>query len=127
MHCASGAMSPLPDAVSFVSLSAVAVKRSSQGITKAALSTESWIAAASFQQTTRILTEAALSGKRDYLRGLKENVIIGHLIPAGTGIRAYNEIKLLDENMEDLDVQVNKIIEEKRREKELAAMLEETE
>jgi DNA-directed RNA polymerase subunit beta' len=60
-----------------------------QGITKAALSTESFIAAASFQQTTRVLTEAALSGKRDYLRGLKENVIIGHLIPAGTGSRHY--------------------------------------
>ena len=60
-----------------------------QGITKAALSTESFIAAASFQQTTRVLTDAALSGKRDYLRGLKENVIIGHLIPAGTGSRHY--------------------------------------
>jgi len=56
-----------------------------QGITKAALSNESWIAAASFQQTTRVLSEAALAGKRDNLRGLKENVIIGHLIPAGTG------------------------------------------
>ncbi|GMW02716.1 MAG: DNA-directed RNA polymerase subunit beta' [Candidatus Hydrogenedentota bacterium] len=62
-----------------------------QGITKAALSTESFIAAASFQQTTRVLTEAALSGKRDYLRGLKENVIIGHLIPAGTGFREYQD------------------------------------
>ncbi len=60
-----------------------------QGITKAALSTESFIAAASFQQTTRVLTDAALSGKRDYLRGLKENVIIGHLIPAGTGSPHY--------------------------------------
>ncbi len=62
-----------------------------QGITKAALSTESFIAAASFQQTTRVLTEAALSGKRDQLRGLKENVIIGHLIPAGTGSRHYQD------------------------------------
>ncbi len=60
-----------------------------QGITKAALSTESFFAAASFQQTTRVLTDAALSGKRDYLRGLKENVIIGHLIPAGTGSRHH--------------------------------------
>jgi DNA-directed RNA polymerase subunit beta' len=60
-----------------------------QGITKAALSTESFVAAASFQQTTRVLTEAAVSGKRDYLRGLKENVIIGHLIPAGTGSPFY--------------------------------------
>ncbi len=62
-----------------------------QGITKAALSTESFIAAASFQQTTRVLTEAALSGKRDDLRGLKENVIIGHLIPAGTGSPHYQD------------------------------------
>ncbi len=60
-----------------------------QGITKAALSTESFFAAASFQQTTRVLTEAAISGKRDYLRGLKENVIIGHLVPAGTGSEYY--------------------------------------
>ncbi|MCP4641337.1 MAG: DNA-directed RNA polymerase subunit beta' [bacterium] len=60
-----------------------------QGITKSALSTESFVAAASFQQTTRVLTEAALSGKRDCLRGLKENVIIGHLIPAGTGSPHY--------------------------------------
>ncbi|HEO71976.1 MAG TPA: DNA-directed RNA polymerase subunit beta', partial [Candidatus Hydrogenedentes bacterium] len=66
-----------------------------QGITKAALSTESFIAAASFQQTTRILTEAALSGKRDYLRGLKENVIIGHLIPAGTGSPHYQNTQAI--------------------------------
>ena len=62
-----------------------------QGITKAALSTESFVAAASFQQTTRVLTDAALSGKRDYLAGLKENVIIGHLIPAGTGSPHYQK------------------------------------
>ena len=59
------------------------------GITKASLSTESFIAAASFQQTTRVLTEAAVAGKVDTLRGLKENVIIGHLIPAGTGCTEY--------------------------------------
>jgi DNA-directed RNA polymerase subunit beta' len=58
------------------------------GITKASLSTESFIAAASFQETTRVLTEAAASGKRDTLVGLKENVIMGHLIPAGTGFQA---------------------------------------
>jgi len=58
------------------------------GITKASLSTESFIAAASFQETTRVLTEAATSGKRDGLVGLKENVIMGHLIPAGTGFVA---------------------------------------
>jgi DNA-directed RNA polymerase subunit beta' len=63
-----------------------------QGITKAALSTESFISAASFQQTTNVLTTAALSGKRDELRGLKENVIMGHLIPAGSGIPQYRKI-----------------------------------
>ncbi|MFW6162248.1 MAG: hypothetical protein ACODAJ_05720, partial [Planctomycetota bacterium] len=55
------------------------------GITKAALSSESFISAASFQETTKVLTEASLSGRVDYLRGLKENVILGHLIPSGTG------------------------------------------
>ncbi len=65
-----------------------------QGITKSALSTESLFAAASFQQTTRVLTEAAIAGKRDYLRGLKENVIIGHLIPAGTGAPYYRDTQL---------------------------------
>src|SRR5699024_12707208 len=59
------------------------------GITKASLSTDSFISAASFQETTRVLTEAAIMGKRDELRGLKENVIVGRLIPAGTGI-AYH-------------------------------------
>jgi DNA-directed RNA polymerase subunit beta' len=57
------------------------------GITKASLSSDSFISAASFQETTRILTEAAVTGQIDYLRGLKENVSIGHLIPAGTGLR----------------------------------------
>ncbi len=64
-----------------------------QGITKAALSTDSFVAAASFQQTTRVLTEAAIAGKIDYLEGLKENVIIGHLIPAGTGSPHYQSSK----------------------------------
>jgi DNA-directed RNA polymerase subunit beta' len=64
------------------------------GITKASLSTESFISAASFQETTRVLTEAAISGKVDYLRGLKENVIMGRLIPAGTGMDFYRQIKL---------------------------------
>ena len=61
------------------------VERELLGITKASLATESFISAASFQETTRVLTEAAVTGKRDYLRGLKENVIVGRLIPAGTG------------------------------------------
>jgi DNA-directed RNA polymerase subunit beta' len=60
------------------------------GITKASLATESFISAASFQETTRVLTEAAVTGKRDYLRGLKENVVVGRLIPAGTGL-TYHE------------------------------------
>ncbi len=64
------------------------------GITKAALSTESFISAASFQETTKVLTAAAIAGKTDYLRGLKENVIMGRLIPAGTGFRAFSKAKV---------------------------------
>jgi DNA-directed RNA polymerase subunit beta' len=64
------------------------------GITKASLSTQSFISAASFQETTRVLTEAAIQGSTDHLRGLKENVIIGHLIPAGTGINRYRNLRL---------------------------------
>ncbi len=71
------------------------------GITKASLSTDSFISAASFQETTRVLTEAAISGKVDYLRGLKENVIMGRLIPAGTGLERYRNIKLLTETPRD--------------------------
>ena len=63
------------------------------GITKASLSTDSFISAASFQETTRVLTEAAIMGKRDELRGLKENVIVGRLIPAGTGLAYHNTRK----------------------------------
>ena len=63
-----------------------------QGITRASLQTKSWISAASFQETTKVLTEAAVNAKRDYLIGLKENVIVGHLIPAGTGLRDYRDI-----------------------------------
>ncbi len=65
------------------------------GITRASLNTDSFISAASFQETTRILTEAAFSGKRDELRGLKENVIMGHLVPAGTGMDRYREIGIV--------------------------------
>ncbi|MGI8555734.1 MAG: DNA-directed RNA polymerase subunit beta' [Pyrinomonadaceae bacterium] len=64
------------------------------GITKASLSTDSFISAASFQETTRVLTEAAISGRVDYLRGLKENVIMGRLIPAGTGMRYYRNVEI---------------------------------
>ena len=61
------------------------------GITKASLATDSWLSAASFQETTRVLTEAAIEGKSDQLFGLKENIIIGKLIPAGTGMERYRD------------------------------------
>ena len=66
------------------------------GITKASLETDSFISAASFQDTTRVLTEAATLGKVDRLRGFKENVIMGHLIPAGTGFAKHREIRLIE-------------------------------
>jgi DNA-directed RNA polymerase subunit beta' len=74
------------------------------GITKASLATDSFLSAASFQETTRVLTQAAIEGKEDFLMGLKENVIIGKLIPAGTGMRRYRNINLTsDDNIEILD------------------------
>ena len=63
-----------------------------QGITRASLQTKSFISAASFQETTKVLTEAAINAKRDTLVGMKENVIVGHLIPAGTGMREYQDL-----------------------------------
>ena len=69
------------------------------GITKASLATDSFISAASFQETTRVLTEAAICGKVDYLRGLKENVIMGRLIPAGTGMDYYRRVKIAGEDV----------------------------
>ncbi|MFO1221140.1 MAG: DNA-directed RNA polymerase subunit beta' [Burkholderiaceae bacterium] len=72
------------------------------GITKASLSTDSFISAASFQETTRVLTEAAIMGKRDELRGLKENVIVGRLIPAGTGM-AYHQARKVKEEMDETE------------------------
>src|SRR5690606_35698258 len=72
------------------------------GITKASLSTDSFISAASFQETTRVLTEAAIMGKRDELRGLKENVIVGRLIPAGTGM-AYHQARKAKDAMDDAE------------------------
>ncbi len=71
------------------------------GITKASLSTDSFISAASFQETTKVLTEAAISGKIDYLRGLKENVIMGRLIPAGTGMSRYKDLKITREDEDE--------------------------
>ena len=70
-----------------------------QGITKAALNTDSFISSASFQETTRVLTEAGISGKVDYLKGLKENVIVGRLIPAGTGLRQYIDLGVKPKNL----------------------------
>ena len=72
------------------------------GITKASLSTDSFISAASFQETTRVLTEAAIMGKRDELRGLKENVIVGRLIPAGTGM-AFHLARKAKEDMDETE------------------------
>ncbi|MBQ5389724.1 MAG: DNA-directed RNA polymerase subunit beta', partial [Clostridia bacterium] len=72
------------------------------GITKAALMTESFLSAASFQETTKVLTEAAIRGKVDHLQGLKENVIIGKLIPAGTGLARYNEIDVVPANTDTI-------------------------
>jgi DNA-directed RNA polymerase subunit beta' len=75
------------------------------GITKASLTTESFISAASFQETTRVLTDAAVRGARDDLKGLKENIIIGHLIPAGTGIHRYSDIEfMVDESYYDEEI-----------------------
>ncbi|MDR3719874.1 MAG: DNA-directed RNA polymerase subunit beta', partial [Bryobacteraceae bacterium] len=75
------------------------------GITKASLSTDSFISAASFQETTRVLTEAAINGRVDYLRGLKENVIMGRLIPAGTGMDYYRRAKIAGEDVVEEPVQ----------------------
>ncbi|TXI15544.1 MAG: DNA-directed RNA polymerase subunit beta', partial [Ottowia sp.] len=72
------------------------------GITKASLSTDSFISAASFQETTRVLTEAAIMGKRDELRGLKENVIVGRLIPAGSGL-AYHQARKAKDQMDEAE------------------------
>lgn len=82
------------------------------GITKSSLETDSFLSAASFQETTRVLTDAAIKGKVDYLRGLKENVIIGKLIPAGTGAKQYSDIELLLEK-EFMDDEPSEVLEEK--------------
>ncbi|HPX60458.1 MAG TPA: DNA-directed RNA polymerase subunit beta' [Deltaproteobacteria bacterium] len=83
------------------------------GITKASLSTESFISAASFQETTKVLTQAAIEGKVDYLRGLKENVIMGRLIPAGTGLARYRNLRMVaeSEDQERTDVVADKAVD----------------
>jgi DNA-directed RNA polymerase subunit beta' len=83
------------------------------GITQAALSTESFISAASFQETTKVLANAATEAKVDKLLGLKENVVMGHLIPAGTGIKKYRNIMLETE-----EVEAEKVIEKENISKE---------
>ncbi|MBI2343314.1 MAG: DNA-directed RNA polymerase subunit beta' [Deltaproteobacteria bacterium] len=79
------------------------------GITKASLTTESFISAASFQETTRVLTEAATSGRVDYLRGLKENVIMGRLIPAGTGLKYYRNLNITVDEGEEVERPVDRM------------------
>ena len=75
------------------------------GITKASLQTESFLSAASFQETTKVLTEAAIRGKVDHLLGLKENVIIGKLIPAGTGMSCYHNVDVEKVNNDDVEAE----------------------
>ncbi|MEX2348029.1 MAG: DNA-directed RNA polymerase subunit beta' [Balneolaceae bacterium] len=83
------------------------------GITRAALSTESWLSAASFQETTKVLTQASIEAKKDQLRGLKENVVVGHKVPAGTGLRDYNDIVVGSKrDMEEGDEEIAKVFEE---------------
>jgi DNA-directed RNA polymerase subunit beta' len=91
-----------------------------QGITRASLNIDSFLSAASFQETTRVLTNAAIAGNTDYLRGLKENIIIGHPIPAGTGMKRYRDIKLYDEDSQDLEAQMKEILEQRKLELAMA-------
>ena len=79
------------------------------GITKASLATDSFLSAASFQETTKVLTEAAINGKVDHLIGLKENVIIGKPIPAGTGMKRYRDIRLGTDEIEEQEEEVEEI------------------
>ena len=83
-----------------------------QGITRAALQTTSFISAASFQETTKVLNDAAIHGKVDYLEGLKENVICGHLIPAGTGQRIFDKIVVgSKEDLEKMSTKRSQVVE----------------
>jgi len=92
------------------------------GITKASLSTDSFISAASFQETTRVLTEASIQGAVDHLRGLKENVIVGRLIPAGTGMEYYRNVRLSPE-MEEAAAKVQEEVSAAYEEAERALEL----
>lgn len=87
-----------------------------QGITRASLNIDSFLSAASFQETTRVLTNAAIAGSTDNLRGLKENIIIGHPIPAGTGMKRYRAVKLFDQDQQDLDLYMQELLEKRKLE-----------
>src|SRR5688572_4146762 len=87
-----------------------------QGITQASLKTESWLSAASFQETTKVLSEAAIRGKQDQLMGMKENVIVGHLIPAGTGQRIFNDMIVTHKDEYDTFVQHAEFKKDKEKE-----------
>ena len=89
-------------------------KRVLLGITKASLATDSFLSAASFQETTKVLTEAAIKGKVDNLMGLKENVIIGKLIPTGTGLRRYQDIRINTERLNTIEDVTNVNSEESK-------------
>jgi DNA-directed RNA polymerase subunit beta' len=100
------------------------------GITKASLSTDSFISAASFQETTRVLTEASIQGAIDHLRGLKENVIVGRLIPAGTGMEFYRNVRLseeLEEEAAKVQEEVSQAYAEAERQLEMLRQEGETE
>lgn len=92
------------------------------GITKASLETNSFLSAASFQETTRVLTDAAIRGKRDNLLGLKENVIIGKIIPAGTGMARYRNLE--PQAINEVEIIEDTVAEELAAEAELAAVTE---
>lgn len=94
------------------------------GLTKASLATDSWLSAASFQETTRVLTDASIKGKEDMLKGLKENIIIGKLIPAGTGMKKYTSVEIDYETKEAEDLQIEENIR-KHKEKKLQMESEE--
>ena len=99
------------------------------GITKASLATNSFLSAASFQETTKVLTEAAIKGKVDPLIGLKENVLIGKLIPAGTGMKRYRNVKLDSEdviiNFDDEDLNFEELEDEAETTEEIVGTTEE--
>jgi DNA-directed RNA polymerase subunit beta' len=85
------------------------------GITNASLSIDSFVSAASFQETTKVLTNAAIAGSKDELRGLKENVVIGHLIPAGTGMKRYRTVKLREDQLADLNSTVQTMMADRQK------------